>query len=61
MLRFMKQDIYQVNGIIINLKFIFQIGKKRFLYKIGFKRIFFNLFDYVKIVKCLMIYVKSNK
>lgn len=54
MLRFMKQDIYQVNGIIINLKFIFQIRKKRFLYKIGFKRIFFNLFDYVKIVKCLM-------
>lgn len=61
MLRFMKQDIYQVNGIIINLKFIFYIRKKRFLYKIGFKRIFFNLFDYVKIVKCLMIYVKSNK
>lgn len=61
MSRSMKQDIYQVNGIIINLKFTSYIRKKRSSHKIGLKKIFFNLFDYAKTVKCLMTYAKSNK
>lgn len=49
-----KWDNYQLKIHILD-------RKKRSSHKIGLKRIFFNLFDYAKTVKCLMTYAKSNK
>lgn len=49
-----KWDNYQLKIQILD-------KKKKIFTQIGLKRIFLNLFDYAKTVKCLMTYAKSNK